>query len=103
MRKGGKTKLATRRDVLKSGAVIAAGATMMPLAQDGALAQGAADLAQVQKQRRILLKGGIVLSGDSGVGDFAPGDVLIENGKIRVSESFGLSAICFISFVRVRS
>jgi cytosine/adenosine deaminase-related metal-dependent hydrolase len=83
MRKGGKTKLATRRDVLKSGAAIAAGATMMPLAQDGALAQGAADLAQVQKQRRILLKGGIVLSGDSGVGDFAPGDVLIENGKIR--------------------
>jgi cytosine/adenosine deaminase-related metal-dependent hydrolase/ribose/xylose/arabinose/galactoside ABC-type transport system permease subunit len=31
---------------------------------------------------RKLIKGGMVLSLDSGVGDFAPGDVLIENDKI---------------------
>ncbi|MGH6767977.1 MAG: amidohydrolase family protein [Xanthobacteraceae bacterium] len=83
MHKGRKNKPATRRDILKSGFAIAAGATVMPLAPGSALAQGDADLAQVQKQRRILLKGGIVLSGDAKVGDFAPGDILIEDGIIR--------------------
>jgi hypothetical protein len=46
---------------------------------------GAADaeLARVQGERRILLKGGVVLSLDRQVGDFAQADVLIEGGKIR--------------------
>ena len=50
-----------------------------------AQAQGAADaeLARLQKAGRIVLKGGIVLSLDPKVGDFASGDVLIEDGKIR--------------------
>lgn len=42
-----------------------------------------ADLARLSGSRRILLKGGIVLSMDKQVGDFAQGDVLIEDGKIR--------------------
>jgi cytosine/adenosine deaminase-related metal-dependent hydrolase len=70
----------TRRDVLKSGTVVAA---MVPLVPAGAKAQGDGDLAPVQNQRRVLLKGGIILTGDAKVGDFAPGDILIEDGKIR--------------------
>ena len=74
---------ATRRDILKSGVGIAAGATLAPLAPTAALAQSDADLARVQQSKRILLKRGIILSGDPKVGDFASGDVLIEDGKIR--------------------
>ena len=74
---------ATRRDILKSGVGIAAGAALAPLAPTAALAQSDADLARVQQSKRILLKGGIILSGDPKVGDFASGDVLIEDGKIR--------------------
>ena len=37
----------------------------------------------MQGQRRILLKGGVVLTLDRQVGDFAQADVLIEDGKIR--------------------
>ena len=37
----------------------------------------------MQGSRRILLKGGIILSGDAKAGDFASGDILIEDGKIR--------------------
>ena len=36
----------------------------------------------MQGARRILIKGGVVLSLDRAVGDFARADVLIENGKI---------------------
>jgi len=39
-------------------------------------------LARLQGERRILLKGGVVLTLDRQVGDFARADVLIENGKI---------------------
>jgi cytosine/adenosine deaminase-related metal-dependent hydrolase len=42
-----------------------------------------AELARVQGERRILLKGGVVLSLDRQVGDFAQADVLIEDGEIR--------------------
>jgi cytosine/adenosine deaminase-related metal-dependent hydrolase len=42
-----------------------------------------AELSRVQGQRRILLKGGVVLTLDPQVGDFAKADVLIEDGKIR--------------------
>ena len=52
-----------------------------------AAAQGAAgadpELGRLQAQRRILLKGGVVLTLDRQVGDFAQADVLIEDGKIR--------------------
>jgi cytosine/adenosine deaminase-related metal-dependent hydrolase len=52
-----------------------------------ALAQNAgaadAELARLQGGRRILLRGGVVLTLDRQVGDFAKADVLIEDGKIR--------------------
>jgi 5-methylthioadenosine/S-adenosylhomocysteine deaminase len=76
----------SRRQFLQSGTgVLAAGAAVMP---GTALAQGAdtaadAELARLQGARRILLKGGVVLSLDRQVGDFARADVLIEDGKIR--------------------
>ena len=44
---------------------------------------GDAELARLQGARRILLKGGIVLTLDRQIGDFAQADVLIEDGKIR--------------------
>lgn len=69
----------TRRNVLKASAAIAVGASV---ASPAAQAQGD-ELARVQQARRILLKGGIILSGDPKVGDFASGDILIEDGKIR--------------------
>ncbi|HEY6254351.1 MAG TPA: hypothetical protein VIY51_01010, partial [Xanthobacteraceae bacterium] len=62
---------ASRRVFLKSSAALAAGATVLP---GRALAQGAgandADLARVQGRRRVLLKGGVVLTLDPRVGDF---------------------------------
>src|SRR5205085_9132576 len=73
-----------RRDFLKTSAALEAGAVASPLIPASALAQGAdAELARVQAERRILIKGGVVLSLDRQVGDFAQADVLIENGKIR--------------------
>jgi 5-methylthioadenosine/S-adenosylhomocysteine deaminase len=72
-------KSTSRRDVLKVG-LAAGGALAVPT---GAKAQGDPDLARVQGARRVLLKGGIVLSLDRQVGDFAKADVLIEDGKIR--------------------
>ena len=42
-----------------------------------------AERARVQGARRILLKGGVVLTLDPQVGDFAEADVLIEDGRIR--------------------
>src|SRR5262249_19496129 len=73
----------TRRRFLEASAALAAGGTAGLPAP--AAAQGAADaeLARVQRERRILLKGGVVLTLDRQVGDFARADVLIEDGKIR--------------------
>src|SRR5262245_38065483 len=73
-----------RRDVLKSGVGIATAAAVTPLAGNSAHAQGGFDpeLAGLRSHPRALIKGGIVLSLDPKVGDFANGDVLIENGKI---------------------
>src|SRR5689334_21880070 len=42
-----------------------------------------AELARVQTARRILLKGGVILTVDPQIGDFAAGDILIEDGRIR--------------------
>ncbi len=65
-------------------AVLAAGAS---LAAAGAFAGKAAaqdsDLARVQSARRILVRGGVVLTLDRAVGDFARADVLIEDDKVR--------------------
>ena len=79
----------SRRALLAASAGLAAGAAAVPFLSGGARAQvaGPADadglLARVQGQRRILLRGGVVLTLDRGIGDFAQADVLIENGKIR--------------------
>jgi 5-methylthioadenosine/S-adenosylhomocysteine deaminase len=77
---------ASRRDFLKSSVGLAASGTTALLQPGSAKAQGAAqpdaELARLQAQRRILLKGGVVLTLDRLVGDFARADVLIEDGKI---------------------
>ena len=72
----------SRRAFLASSAALAAGGAALPAT---ALAQSGRDgeLARLQGRRRILLKGGVVLSLDPRVGDFAQADVLIEDGKIR--------------------
>ena len=79
----------SRRALLTASAAIAAGAAAAPLLAGAALAQSAAApdadrlLARAQGARRILIKGGLVLSLDPAIGDFAQADVLIEDGKIR--------------------
>src|SRR5262249_7471305 len=60
-----------------------AAAAMHPAAAPAQPAQGDPDLARLQGARRVLIKGGIVLTLDRSVGDFAKADVLIEDGKIR--------------------
>jgi 5-methylthioadenosine/S-adenosylhomocysteine deaminase len=72
----------SRRTVL-TGAGLLAGAAVLP---GLALAQSAPndpELARLQGARRVLIKGGVVLTLDRAVGDFARADVLIEDGKIR--------------------
>jgi 5-methylthioadenosine/S-adenosylhomocysteine deaminase len=77
----------SRRGLLVAGAGVAGGAAAQLLAGD-ALAVGAtATLDRLKRAERdpahrILLKGGIVLSLDPQLGDFANGDVLIEGKKI---------------------
>jgi 5-methylthioadenosine/S-adenosylhomocysteine deaminase len=79
----------SRRAVLKAGAGLAAGGAVAQMAAGGALAQGVgpadadAELRRLQTQRRILIKGGVVLTLDRRIGDFAQADVLIEDGRIR--------------------
>ena len=77
----------SRRRFLKSSAALATGAAAAQVLSRDAFAQAAgavdAELARVQGERRILLKGGVVLTLDRQVGDFAQADVLIEGGKIR--------------------
>jgi 5-methylthioadenosine/S-adenosylhomocysteine deaminase len=77
----------SRRAFLKAGAGLAAGGAAAQISAGGALAQGAgatdAELRRLQAQRRILIKGGVVLTLDRRIGDFAQADVLIEDGKIR--------------------
>jgi cytosine/adenosine deaminase-related metal-dependent hydrolase len=77
----------SRRAFLKSGAGLVAGGAAAQMLPQRALAQSAgaadAELARLQGLGRILLKGGVVLTLDRQIGDFARGDVLIEDGKIR--------------------
>jgi 5-methylthioadenosine/S-adenosylhomocysteine deaminase len=76
----------SRRDFLKSSTVLMAAGATLPSAARG---QGAgspdadADLGRLQTRRRILLKGGMVLTLDPAIGDFTRADLLIEDGKIR--------------------
>jgi len=75
---------ASRRTFLKSGAGFVVGAGAIQVAADNALAQSAdAELTGLLGRRRILIKGGVVLSQDRQVGDFPRADVLIEDGRIR--------------------
>src|SRR4051812_45311458 len=76
------TGAASRRDFLKSSGGLVAGVAATGMLPATARAQDA-ELARLQGARRILIKGGIVLSADRQVGDFAQADVLIEDGKIR--------------------
>jgi cytosine/adenosine deaminase-related metal-dependent hydrolase len=81
------TDATSRRGFLRSSAgLMATGAAAQAL-PSSALAQSAAApdaaLARLQGARRILLKGGVVLTLDRQVGDFEQADVLIEDGKIR--------------------
>jgi 5-methylthioadenosine/S-adenosylhomocysteine deaminase len=79
----------SRRAFLKASAVLAGAGAASPIPDGHALAQGAsaADAAELsilqQGPRRILLRGGVVLTLDPRIGDFAKADVLIEDGKIR--------------------
>src|SRR5438876_405128 len=79
--RGSKNPKTSRRRVLQAvGALIAGAAASQP---PSASAQTDADLARLQGARRVLIKGGIVLTLDRQVGDFAQADVLIEDGRIR--------------------
>jgi cytosine/adenosine deaminase-related metal-dependent hydrolase len=76
----------SRRALLKSGAGVLAAAAAAPgatLAQGVSTTMSDPELARLLAQPRILIKGGVVLTLDPRVGDFARADVLIENGKIR--------------------
>jgi 5-methylthioadenosine/S-adenosylhomocysteine deaminase len=76
----------SRRTFLKSSAGLVMTGAAAQTVPGAALAQGAdtdPQLARLQGQRRILLKGGVVLTLDRQAGDFAQADVLIEDGKIR--------------------
>ena len=78
----------SRRAFLKAGAGLAAGGAVahapgVPSRRASARRTADADLRRLQAQRRILIKGGVVLTLDRRIGDFARADVLIEDGKIR--------------------
>jgi hypothetical protein len=81
----GKRKVrSSRRTFLKIGAGLAASAPFAPFVPSAGAAQNVdAELAGLQRARRIRLARGIVLTLDRQVGDFASADVLIEDGKIR--------------------
>ncbi|WP_258571314.1 amidohydrolase family protein [Flavimaribacter sediminis] len=77
----------TRRDFIKVGMVAGASATAASLVVSGnAAAQEAAAETLPdgigEPGRRVLIKGGVVLSMDDDVGNFAVGDVLIEGSRI---------------------
>jgi 5-methylthioadenosine/S-adenosylhomocysteine deaminase len=78
----------SRRGFLQSSVGLAVSGAAVQILPHSAMAQGAgatqpdAELTRLQGQQRILLKGGVVLTLDRQVGDFAQADVLIENGKI---------------------
>jgi 5-methylthioadenosine/S-adenosylhomocysteine deaminase len=78
----------SRRCFLQSSVGLAASGVAVQILPRSAMAQGVgasppgAELTRLQGQQRILLKGGVVLTLDRQIGDFAQADVLIEDGKI---------------------
>jgi cytosine/adenosine deaminase-related metal-dependent hydrolase len=73
---------ASRRGFLKSGLLAAAAvAPIGPAAAQSAVP--ADDVPRLQSARRLLIKGGVILSMDPQVGDHASADVLVEDGKIK--------------------
>src|ERR1700737_5089966 len=77
----------SRRGVIGAGAGLAAGAAAQLLAGKAEAARGMATLDQLKRadrdpDHRFLLRGGIILSLDPGVGNFEAGDVLIGGKKI---------------------
>jgi 5-methylthioadenosine/S-adenosylhomocysteine deaminase len=75
----------TRRRALKVGAAVAAGAAAGGRLSDSAAAENPLRFERqpaVDSNRRILLKGGTIISMDPKVGDLVQGDVLIEGRKI---------------------
>ena len=72
-----------RRTFLKMGAGLAAATPFVPFLSGAAAQTGDAELAALQRARRIRLARGIVLTLDRQLGDFTSADVLIEDGKIR--------------------
>ena len=78
-----KSNLASRRQFLKSStAGLAVGALAGQVALPQSIAAQEAPADSGANDRRILLRGGVVLSMDSQVGDFEQGDVLIEGKRI---------------------
>src|SRR6476619_3921077 len=74
---------ASRRTFLSAAAAAMAGASCSPAPRDGSSSVGVAAQAAVPDgRRRVLLKGGVVLSLDPKVGDFEQADVLIEGKTI---------------------
>ena len=74
---------ASRRNFLTLSAGVAAAGAAAALTPGEAQAQNTQDeLSRLRSARRILLKGGIVLTMDRQIGDFANADVMIENGRI---------------------
>jgi len=71
----------SRRRFLQAGAAIAAASPLLPVTVSAQTTDP--ELARVQSARRLLIKGGVVLTLDRQFGDFAQGDILIEDGKIR--------------------
>lgn len=77
----------SRRGLMGAGAGLLTGASVPLLAGEAVAAATTATLDQLKRaerdpNHRILLKGGMVLSLDAGVGDFESGDVLIGGKKI---------------------
>ena len=77
----------SRRGLMGAGAGLLTGASVPLLAGEAVAAATTATLDQLKRaerdpNHRILLKGGMVLSLDPGVGDFESGDVLIGGKKI---------------------
>jgi len=76
----------SRRTFLQAGAGLLAGgatASFLPASGRAQEASASQDSAPPRGRRRILLRGGVVLTLDPQVGDFPRADVLIEDGLIR--------------------
>ena len=88
--KRGKTD-SSKRDFLKTGAGLVAGAALAPLlpgiAAAGQASRDAEAVERITRQNgeargRLLIKGGTVITMDPQIGDFLQADVLVEGKKI---------------------